>query len=230
MSGRLLSRRSLLAGTVTVAAAGGLAGLADLAHAATVDRTTASARLVAGSWSGPAPAGVSGPVTISIRPERIGFGDAGLAAKTVTRIFQGNHWLFQCESECGSVIVIRQNDGQPQPEWNFVSDLNSSAPHARHLYTPVVSVSSNVKPMPRTKLRKHPTEKLRLANELRSTRGFLDRHVRVTNSAAEMRKSATRATVIGEVQPCFGASLIAISSATNAAAPSAKERKSKRRN
>jgi NitT/TauT family transport system substrate-binding protein len=32
MSGRLLSRRSLLAGTVTVAAAGGLAGLADLAH------------------------------------------------------------------------------------------------------------------------------------------------------------------------------------------------------
>jgi putative spermidine/putrescine transport system ATP-binding protein len=54
-------------------------------------------------------------VTVSIRPERIGFGDAGLAAKIVTRIFQGNHWLFQCESECGAVIVIRQNDGQPQP-------------------------------------------------------------------------------------------------------------------
>jgi putative spermidine/putrescine transport system ATP-binding protein len=54
-------------------------------------------------------------VTVSIRPERIGFGDAGLAAKIVTRIFQGNHWLFQCESECGSVIVIRQNDGQRQP-------------------------------------------------------------------------------------------------------------------
>ena len=83
--------------------------------AATIDRTTASARLVAGSWSAPAPAGLAGPVTISIRPERIGFGGAGLAAKIVTRIFQGNHWLFQCESECGPAIVIRQNDGQPQP-------------------------------------------------------------------------------------------------------------------
>ena len=31
------------------------------------------------------------------------------------RIFQGNQWLFQCESECGPAIVIRQNDGQPQP-------------------------------------------------------------------------------------------------------------------
>jgi len=83
--------------------------------AATIDRTNASVRLVAGSWSAPAPAGFSGPVTISIRPERIGFGDAGLAAKIVTRIFQGNHWLFQCESECGPAIVIRQNDGQTQP-------------------------------------------------------------------------------------------------------------------
>ena len=33
----------------------------------------------------------------------------------VTRIFQGNHWLFQCETECGPAIVIRQNDGKPQP-------------------------------------------------------------------------------------------------------------------
>ena len=54
-------------------------------------------------------------MTVSIRPERIGFGDAGLAAKIVTRVFQGNHWLFQCESECGAMIVIRQNDGQKQP-------------------------------------------------------------------------------------------------------------------
>lgn len=83
--------------------------------AATVDRTTAPARLVAGSWSAAAPAGLSGSVTVSIRPERIGFGDAGLAAKIVTRIFQGNHWLFQCDSECGPAIVIRQNDGQAQP-------------------------------------------------------------------------------------------------------------------
>src|ERR1700722_18014017 len=84
--------------------------------------------------------------------------------------------------------------------------------------------------MPRTKLNRHPIEKLRPANGLRSTRGLSDRRVRVTNSVVEMRKIATRATVIGEVQPCFGASLIAISSATNAAAPSAKEGKSSRRN
>ena len=45
MSGQLLSRRSLLAGTVTLAAAGGLAGIADLAHAATVDRANTSGQL-----------------------------------------------------------------------------------------------------------------------------------------------------------------------------------------
>jgi putative spermidine/putrescine transport system ATP-binding protein len=83
--------------------------------AATIDRTAARARLVAGSWDAPAPPGLAGPVTISVRPERIGFGEAGLAAKIVTRVFQGSHWLFQCESECGPAIVIRQNDGQPQP-------------------------------------------------------------------------------------------------------------------
>jgi putative spermidine/putrescine transport system ATP-binding protein len=70
---------------------------------------------VAGSWSAAAPAGLNGAVTVSIRPERIGFGDAGLTAKIVTRIFQGNHWLFQCDSECGPAIVIRQNDGERQP-------------------------------------------------------------------------------------------------------------------
>lgn len=83
--------------------------------AGAIDRSVAPAQLMAGSWSVPAPAGLNGPVTVSIRPERIGFGDAGLGAKIVTRIFQGNHWLFQCESECGPAIVIRQNDGKAQP-------------------------------------------------------------------------------------------------------------------
>jgi putative spermidine/putrescine transport system ATP-binding protein len=83
--------------------------------AATVDRTSSPARLVAGSWSAPAPAGVLGSVTISVRPERIGFGASGLSGRIASRIFQGNQWLFQCETECGPVIVIRPNDGQPQP-------------------------------------------------------------------------------------------------------------------
>jgi len=82
---------------------------------ATVDRTVSPAKLMAGSWSAPAPAGVTGAVTISIRPERISFGASGLSARIASRIFQGNQWLFQCESECGPAIVIRQNDGQPQP-------------------------------------------------------------------------------------------------------------------
>ncbi|MGJ4881999.1 ABC transporter ATP-binding protein [Bradyrhizobium sp. HKCCYLRH3059] len=84
--------------------------------AATVDHTGGQARLVAGSWSAPAPAGVAGAVAVSVRPERINFGDAGLAGRITSRIFQGNHWLFQCDTECGPAIVIRQNDGQPQPE------------------------------------------------------------------------------------------------------------------
>jgi putative spermidine/putrescine transport system ATP-binding protein len=81
--------------------------------AATIDRT---ARLVAGGWSAPAPAGIAGPITVSVRPERIGFGDNGLSARITSRIFQGNQWLFQCETECGPAIVIRQNDGRSQPE------------------------------------------------------------------------------------------------------------------
>ncbi|WP_315785261.1 MULTISPECIES: ABC transporter ATP-binding protein [unclassified Bradyrhizobium] len=83
---------------------------------ATVDRVSGQPRLVAGTWSAPAPAGVAGPVTVSVRPERISFGNAGLAGRITSRIFQGNHWLFQCDTECGPAIVIRQNDGQSQPE------------------------------------------------------------------------------------------------------------------
>jgi len=80
---------------------------------ATID---AAARIAAGGWSGPAPNGLSGRVTLSVRPERIGFGATGLAAIVKSRIFQGNHWLFQCDTECGPAIVIRQNDGQSQPD------------------------------------------------------------------------------------------------------------------
>jgi len=74
--------------------------------------------VVAGSCRWPAPAGISGPVTITVRPEKVGFGsevDKGLAARITNRIFQGNHWLFQCETECGPAIVIRQNTGEAQP-------------------------------------------------------------------------------------------------------------------
>ena len=61
-------------------------------------------------------AGIAGPVTVSIRPERIGFGTTGLRGAVRTRIFQGNHWLFQIETAVGIATVIRQNDGTAMPE------------------------------------------------------------------------------------------------------------------
>jgi putative spermidine/putrescine transport system ATP-binding protein len=83
-----------------------------------VDRGSGMPRLATGSAEWPAPAGMSGAVTISVRPEKVSFGPeagTGLQARVRTRIFQGNHWLFQCETECGPAVVIRQNSGEPQP-------------------------------------------------------------------------------------------------------------------
>lgn len=68
-----------------------------------IDRTMSSASVVAGSWSAPAPAGLSGHLTISVRPERINFASSGLSGRIVSRIFQGHHWLFQCETECSTL-------------------------------------------------------------------------------------------------------------------------------
>jgi len=84
--------------------------------AAIVHGPETPARIVAGGWQATAPAGLSGPVTVSVRPERIGFSDEGLAARIVSRSFQGDHWLFSCDTECGNAFVIRLNDGGPQPQ------------------------------------------------------------------------------------------------------------------
>ncbi len=51
----------------------------------------------------------------TVRPEKISFGAAGLAGKVRTRIFQGNHWLYQVDTEAGLVTVIRQNTGEVMP-------------------------------------------------------------------------------------------------------------------
>ena len=40
---------------------------------------------------------------------------SGLAGKVRTRIFQGNHWLYQVETADGLVTVIRQNTGEAAP-------------------------------------------------------------------------------------------------------------------
>jgi putative spermidine/putrescine transport system ATP-binding protein len=69
-----------------------------------------------GRW--PIANGAAGPVLVTVRPEKIAFGGvapACLAGKVRTRIFQGNHWLYQVETAYGLVTVIRQNIGGEAP-------------------------------------------------------------------------------------------------------------------
>jgi len=51
----------------------------------------------------------------TVRPEKISFAAAGLAGTVRTRIFQGNHWLYQVDTPRGLVTMIRQNTGEPMP-------------------------------------------------------------------------------------------------------------------
>ena len=51
----------------------------------------------------------------TVRPERIAFAATGLAGTVRTRIFQGNHWLYQVDTASGLVTVIRQNTGETMP-------------------------------------------------------------------------------------------------------------------
>jgi len=59
-----------------------------------------------------------GPATVVVRPEKIAFGAPAtdrLIGTVCLRVFQGNHWLYQIETAAGSVLVIRQNAGEPGP-------------------------------------------------------------------------------------------------------------------
>jgi putative spermidine/putrescine transport system ATP-binding protein len=51
----------------------------------------------------------------TIRPERISFAASGIAGTVRTRIFQGNHWLYQVDTASGLLTVIRQNTGEAMP-------------------------------------------------------------------------------------------------------------------
>lgn len=58
-------------------------------------------------------------VQVSVRPEKIRFVTrdvAGIPAKIKTRIFQGNHWLYQAEAAGRTLTVIEQNDGENKPK------------------------------------------------------------------------------------------------------------------
>jgi putative spermidine/putrescine transport system ATP-binding protein len=64
---------------------------------------------------------------VTVRPERIAFAAAGLGGTVRTRIFQGNHWLYQVETTDGLVTVIRQNTGEAMPEEGAAVHLAWSA-------------------------------------------------------------------------------------------------------
>ena len=68
----------------------------------------------------------------TVRPEKISFAGEGLAGKVRTRIFQGNHWLYQVETSDGLLTVIRQNTGEAMPAEGDGVHLTwgSSPPHA----------------------------------------------------------------------------------------------------
>ncbi len=51
----------------------------------------------------------------AVRPEKISFASSGVAGTVRTRIFQGNHWLYQVDTADGLVTVIRQNSGEAMP-------------------------------------------------------------------------------------------------------------------
>jgi putative spermidine/putrescine transport system ATP-binding protein len=64
-------------------------------------------------------AGESGSATVTIRPEKIAFappGQANAVSGTIkSRIFQGNHWLYQIDTPAGLLIVVRPNTGETAP-------------------------------------------------------------------------------------------------------------------
>ena len=83
------------------------------------------------------------PATVTIRPEKIAFARAdqpnAISGTIKTRIFQGNHWLYQVDTPAGRVIVIRQNAGEGAPSegqsvrlaWRAEDMLLQSADEAR---------------------------------------------------------------------------------------------------
>jgi putative spermidine/putrescine transport system ATP-binding protein len=62
---------------------------------------------------------VTGLATATIRPEKIVFASTDqtnvVSGVIKTRIFQGNHWLYQVDTPTGLIIVIRQNTGEVVP-------------------------------------------------------------------------------------------------------------------
>jgi|tagenome__1003787_1003787.scaffolds.fasta_scaffold20942676_2 putative spermidine/putrescine transport system ATP-binding protein len=71
----------------------------------------------------PVPGSADGTFSASIRPERVGFAEAGLAGTVKARVFQGHHWLVQVATDAGLVTVIAPNDGRPVPQEGTITHL-----------------------------------------------------------------------------------------------------------
>jgi putative spermidine/putrescine transport system ATP-binding protein len=95
----------------------GFLGKTNLLEAA-VETSSGCAQAVLGDARWPIPAGAAARVLLTVRPEKIEFGSGAgpsLPGRIANRIFQGNHWLFQVETEHGRMTVIRQNSGEATP-------------------------------------------------------------------------------------------------------------------
>jgi putative spermidine/putrescine transport system ATP-binding protein len=77
--------------------------------------TVAGGVLAIGGARWPASVSTDGTFRASVRPERVTFGDQGLAGTVKAKIFQGHHWLVQVATDAGLVTVIAPNDGRAIP-------------------------------------------------------------------------------------------------------------------
>jgi putative spermidine/putrescine transport system ATP-binding protein len=73
-------------------------------------------------WPAPRDFGADA-VTVTLRPEKIGFADTGLAGTVRTRLFLGSQWLFQVDTSAGLILVVRQNGGDAMPQEGAVVAL-----------------------------------------------------------------------------------------------------------
>jgi putative spermidine/putrescine transport system ATP-binding protein len=85
--------------------------------------TVTAGRVAVGAARWTSPASPDGSFSASVRPERIAFGDHGLAGTVKARIFQGHHWLLQVATEVGLVTVIAPNDGRAIPHEGAATHL-----------------------------------------------------------------------------------------------------------
>jgi putative spermidine/putrescine transport system ATP-binding protein len=78
----------------------------------------------------PAAEGLGERFICSLRPEKLSLCPAGagrLDATVKSRIFLGNHWLFQLESRLGELLVFQQNIGMAVPAEGGLVGLDWSA-------------------------------------------------------------------------------------------------------